>query len=125
MPLMLILFVIISIAADPVDSVANLISQGNAHELSKYFAQNVEITLMDVENVYTKTQAEIVVDKFFSQNKPLAVKILHKVDSNPNYRFAVLILNTDKEVFRVSYTMKGTGADLVLIELRIELEKTK
>ena len=124
-PLVLILFVIMIPAADPVDTVATLIGQGNAHELSIYFAQNVEMTIMDVENVYTKTQAEIVVDKFFSQNKPRTVKILHKINSNPNYRFVVLVLNTEKGIFRVSYTMKDAGGSLALIELRIEPEKTK
>ena len=125
LPLLLILFVIIIPPADPVDTVAALIGQGNAHELSKYFAPSVEMAIMDVENVYTKTQAELVVDKFFSQNKPRAVQVLHKVNSNSNYRFAVLILTTDKGTFRVAYTMKETDGSLTLIELRIETEKVK
>ena len=125
LPLLLILFVIVMPATDPVDTVAALIGQGNTHELSRYFAQNVEMTIMDAENVYTKTQAELVLDKFFSQNKPQAVKMLHKINSNRNYRFAVLILNTDKGTFRVTYTMKETSGNLALIELRIETEKVK
>jgi hypothetical protein len=112
-------------AADPIDKVAELIRQGNAPELSKIFAPNVEITILGEENVYSKDQSEIILDKFFSQNKPLAVQILHKVNSNPNYLFAVLTLTTDKGPFRVSYTLKGTNGSQQLIELRIETEKVK
>lgn len=125
LPLLFMLLLVIVPAADPTDTVATLIGQGNTHELAKYFAQSVEVTIVDAENVYTKTQAELVLDKFFSQNKPQGAKILHKVTSNPNYRFAVLILTTDKGTYRVAYTMKETDGRLALIELRIETEKVK
>ncbi len=112
------------VAADPIDKVADLIRDGNTAELSKLFAPNVEITILGQENVYSKEQSEVILDKFFGQNKPLSVKILHKVNSNPNYLFAVLTLITDKGSFRVSYTLKGTNGTPQLIELRIETEKT-
>jgi hypothetical protein len=124
--LMLILFLFPSTSpVDPIDKVAGLIKQGNIHELAKLFASNIEITILGDENVYAKDQAELIVDKFFSQNKPKTVKVLHKINSNPNYRFGVLIVNTDKGPYRVAYTLKGTGGDLTIIELRIEAEKVK
>jgi len=112
-------------AADPIDKVATLIRQGNIAELSKSFADNVEVTILGNENVYSKPQAELIIDKFFAQNKPVTVKMLHKVNSNPNYRFGVLIVNTDKGVYRIAFTLKGTGSNLLLIEFRIETEKVK
>jgi hypothetical protein len=111
--------------ADPIDKVADLIRQGNIHELSKLFAANVEIAIMGNENVYSKDQTELILDKFFNQNKPKSVKMLHKVNSNPNYSFGVLITTTDKGTFRIAYTMKETDGALLLIELRIETEKVK
>ncbi|SHM46496.1 DUF4783 domain-containing protein [Mucilaginibacter sp. OK098] len=110
---------------DPIDKVAGLIRQGNVRELSKIFATNIEITIQGEENVYSKVQAGLILDKFFSQNKPVSVKMLHKVNSNPNYLFGVLILNTQKEPFRIAYTLKETEGSLMLIELRIETEKVK
>lgn len=109
--------------ADPIDNIANLIRLGNAHELSKFFAPSVEITIMDQEDVYSKVQAELILDKFFSQNKPRSVKMLHKVNSNPNYRFGVLILISDKGTYRIAYTLKEADKNLMLIELRIEKGK--
>lgn len=123
----LIILYLFSVAsfADPIDKVAELIRVGNMHELSKLFAPNIEITILNEENVYSKAQAELILDKFFDQNKPQAVKVLHKINSNPNYRFAVLIVNTDKGAYRMSYTLKETGGNLMIIDLRIEREKVK
>jgi hypothetical protein len=122
---MLIMFYLVPTAppADPIDNIANLIRLGNAHKLSKFFAPSVEITIMDQEDVYSKVQAELILDKFFSQNKPGSVKMLHKVNSNPNYRFGVLILTSDKGTYRIAYTLKEADKNLMLIELRIEKGK--
>jgi hypothetical protein len=126
LPVFVILFKGLAIApADPMDKIADLIRHGNIHELAKLFAPNIEIAITDDENVYTQAQAEIILDKFFAQNKLRSVKILHKVTSNPNYRFGVLIVSTDRGPYRVAYTLKDTGGSLLIIELRIEVEKVK
>ena len=111
--------------ADPVDRVGELIRQGNIQELSKLFAANVGISILDEENVYPKVQAAIILEKFFSQNKPKTVTMLHKITSNPNYNLGVLIVNTDKGPYRIAYTLKATDGNLALIEMRIEKEKVK
>lgn len=124
-PLLVLLFMLPAICnAGPIDKIAELIKQGNIHELSKFFAANVDISILDNTNVYSNTQAEIILQKFFTANKPSSVKILHRVNSNPNYNFAVLILTTDKGKYRVALTLKGTGEAMSIIELRIETEKT-
>jgi hypothetical protein len=125
LPLLFIVCLTSAFTADPIDKVADLIRQGNALELSKMFAPNVEMTILGEENVYSKDQSEVILEKFFNQNKPLTVKILHKVNSNPNYLFGVLNLTTDKGTFRVSYTLKDANGSQQLIELRIETEKVK
>ena len=122
---LLVIFYLIPTTAGPIEKVAELIRQGNVSELSKMFAANVEINMQNEDNVYSKVQAGLILDKFFSQNKPLSVKIFHKVNSNPKYQFAVVILNTQKGLFRITYTLKDTDGTLVLIELRIEPEKVK
>jgi Na+-transporting NADH:ubiquinone oxidoreductase subunit NqrC len=125
-PVFILLYLLPGVqTADPINSVAELIRQDNIHELSKLFAPNVEVTLMDDDNVYSKAQTELILDKFFNQNKPKAVKILHKINSNPNYKFGVLIVNTGKDTFRVAFTLKDTDGSLMLIEFRIETEKVK
>jgi hypothetical protein len=122
LPLVVVFFMVPS-ALGPIEKVAELMRRGNVAELSKMFAASVEIIMNNDDNVYSKVQAGLILDKFFSQNKPVSVKIFHKVNSNPKYQFAVVILNTQKGPFRITYTLKETDSSLMLIELRIEAEK--
>ena len=82
--------------ADVVDDVTALLKAGNTKELSKFLASSVEVTLVTEENTLTKPQAEAALKEFFAKHVPASVKIVHRLTSNPNYRFAVVILNTDK-----------------------------
>jgi hypothetical protein len=122
---LLILSLFVVIPTDPIDKVAELIGKGNIHEIAKLFAPDVELTLMDDVNTYSKAQTELILEKFFAQNKPTSYKILHKVNSSANYRFGVVIITTDKGTYRAAFTLKGADANTQLIELRIESEKVK
>jgi hypothetical protein len=51
--------------------------------------------------------------------------MLHKVNSSSSYRLGVVIINTDKGVYRAAFTLKDTNGNLQLIELRVESEKVK
>lgn len=125
--LYLFIFTILSnnLVNDPIDKFAELIGKGNVYELAKFFAPTIELTLTDEVNTYSKAQAEIILDKFFAQNKPISSKILHNINSSANFRFGVVIINTDKGPYRAAYTLKDVGGSFQLIELRIEPEKVK
>jgi len=110
---------------DPINNVAALIKKGNVAELTKLLAPTVEITILDEDNSYSKDQAEQILTKFFNEHKPASISILHKVNSSASYRFGVLMLTTDKGVFRVAFTLKGAENNLSLIELRFETAKVK
>ena len=123
---MLSLFFLLPLAvnADAIEKVANLLKQGNAHEIATLFAGNIDMSVLEESDVYSKAQAEMILDKFLKENKPKSVKLLHRVSSNPNYNYGVVLLVTDKGKFRVSYTLKEVNKVMVVIELRIETEKT-
>ena len=114
-----------NVSTDPITQFAELLGKGKAHEMAKMFASNVELTLIDNTATYTKAQAEAALDKFFTQNKPVSSKMLHKINSNPNFNFGVIIITTDKGDYRAAFTLKDTNGSLQLIELRIEPEKVK
>jgi hypothetical protein len=107
--------------ADIIADVADLIKKGDVHTLAQLFAPSVELTILDDENQYTNTQAEAALNNFFAGNKPKKVKLLHKINSNSNYLFAVLFLTTDKKViYRIAVTLNGSPGNMKIIELRIE-----
>jgi hypothetical protein len=123
--LLTLLFLLpIAVKADAIDQIAQYFKQGNAHELGKLFASSVELNMLEETNVYSQAQAEMILDKFFKENKPLSAKVLHRVSSNPHYNYAVLILNTERGKYRVSYTLKDVNKVMVVIEMHIETEKT-
>jgi hypothetical protein len=110
-------------AIDPTDKIGGLIGKGNVHELAGYFAPNVELIILDATNTYPKAQAEVVIEKFFAQNKPINSKMLHKVSSGTAFRFGVVVVNTDHGAYRVAFTLKMDADNTQLIELRVEREK--
>lgn len=125
LPILVLIYLIPSVClAGPIDKIAELLKQGNARELAKYFAATVDITILENTNVYSRAQAEVILDKFFKENKPHNIAVLHRVNSSATFVYSVLLLTTDKGKFRVSYTMKEVEKEMVVIELRIESEKT-
>jgi len=113
------------VTVDPITQFAELLGKGNSHEMARFFAPTIELTLLDDANTYSKAQAEIILDKFFTLNKPNSCKMLHKINSNVNFSFGVVIISTDKGPYRAAFTLKDNDGALQLIELRIETEKVK
>jgi len=110
---------------DPVGKVAGIIRQGKVSDLSGMMAESVEISVTGDDNTYSKTQALSVLNNFFRQNRPLSVKVLHKINSNPKYHFGVLLMSSSKGTYRIALTFRELNGALQLIELRIEAEKVR
>ncbi|MEO8884590.1 MAG: DUF4783 domain-containing protein [Mucilaginibacter sp.] len=107
-------------AADTIDHVADLFAKGNTSEIAKLFANNVDMGIMADLDTYPKARAEQILQKFFTQNKPISSKVLHKVTSSAAYNVGVIELTTDKGVFRVSFTLKDNKGVMQLVEVRVE-----
>lgn len=122
---LLLLFKSLSVQVDPIDRVTELLGQGNVTELSKLLAPDVEMTVIDQEDSYSKLQATAVLTKFFDAHKPKQIKLLHKVNSNKKFLFGVAILSSTRGPYRIAYMLSETGKGTQIVELRIEIEKTK
>jgi hypothetical protein len=105
---------------DRISEISNQFRQGDTKELSKYLSTSVTLSLMNSENVYSRAQCEIILDKFFKEYPPQSSKVVHRLDNNSNYQHAVFLLNTTKGDFRVAISLRGAEKDLRLIEIRIE-----
>ncbi|WP_379018863.1 DUF4783 domain-containing protein [Parapedobacter deserti] len=105
---------------DVVDDIASCIRSANTKGLSKYFSSTVSMTLMNDEGMYSRVQAEIILRDFFTRNTPTGVKIAHRLDSNPNFRYVVLNLETSKDTFRVSYKLTNNENAFHVTEFRVE-----
>ena len=64
-----------------IDEVVGALRSGNANELAKYFDDNVELTLPDKSDNYSKAQALLIVKDFFGNNDVKGFDLKHKGES--------------------------------------------
>src|SRR5690606_18773614 len=109
--------------ADVIEEIAVHMKNGDVKSLSNYFASTVELSILNQEEIYSNVQAGIILKDFFQKNPAKSYKIVHKVNSNANYKFGVILLSTSKTVFRVSYELKASSGKFLIAQIRIEENK--
>jgi hypothetical protein len=97
------------------------IKAGNARELAKYFQNSVELALTDIDDVYSKNQAELIIQDFFKKHPPQSFSILHKGGKETS-RYAIGNLSTANGKFRVTILIKIREGVAAINQLRIEKE---
>lgn len=93
--------------------------KGNSRDLSKHFNNSVELVVPGNEDVYSKSQAELILRNFFSANRPVRFEILHQGGKELS-RYAIGNLVTQKGEFRIYILLKLKNDDLLIHLLRIE-----
>jgi hypothetical protein len=94
-------------------------STGNASLLAQSFNNTIELTLFDKEEIYSKTQAEMILRDFFSKHVPTQFKIIHQ-GGKENSKYAIGNLVCGGESFRVTFLLKTEGNTTFIHQLRIE-----
>ncbi len=102
-----------------IDEVITAIKSGNAEQVAVYFDNNVEISMPDKSNSYSKSQAEIVLKDFFSSNPVKGFEVIHK-GQNAGSQYCIGSLLTKNGSYRTTIFMKQKGDNQVLQELRFE-----
>jgi hypothetical protein len=95
---------------------------GNATELAKHFHSNVELIILEEEDVYSRSQAEQIIRKFFSDHKPSSFRVIFE-GGKENSRYAIGSLETSNARYRVYVLMKKQDNTPLIHQLRIETEK--
>ncbi len=91
----------------PNDIIVSL-ETGNAKLLSGYFNQNVELVVLDNDNVYSKAQAQQIVNNFFNSFSPVAenaFSVIHD-GGKADAKYVIGKLITEKGNFRVYFLLK-------------------
>ena len=102
-----------------IDEVISAIKSGNATQVAKYFDNNVEISMPDKSNSYSKSQGELVIKDFFTTNTVKSFEVIHKGE-NGGSQYCIGTLITKGGNFRTTIFMKQKGDQQVLQELRFE-----
>jgi len=102
-----------------IDSVISALRAGNATELSRYFDDNVELTLPVKSDSYSKAQAQVIVKDFFATNGVKGFDLKHKGDS-PGGHYCIGTLQTKSGSFRAHVFLKTRGNKEVVKEIRFQ-----
>ena len=106
--------------AQSFDNIANAIKSGNASSLASNFEANVEITIKDAQNSYSKNQAEMVLKNFFGTHQPKAFTIVHQGTSPEGSKYFIGNLSTSTGSYRTYAYSKTVGGKLAIQEIRFE-----
>lgn len=114
----LLLAVDTSLMAQNFESIAASIRSGNASALAANFSGNVEITVKDAGNSYSKSQAEMVLKNFFGSHQPKSFTVAHQGTSPEGSKYFIGNLSTSSGNYRVFVLFsKAAGA---IQEIRFE-----
>ena len=60
------------------NEIATIIRSGNASQIAKFMDNSIEITIGESQKLYSKAQAEQVLERFFDKNNPKQFNLIHK-----------------------------------------------
>jgi hypothetical protein len=98
--------------------IASGLKSGNAKMIASCFNDNVELVILDKENVCSKEQGEMILNDFFSKNKPVDFKLTHQGGTDSVYGIGKL--QTVNANFRIYFMLKSFANKPLLVQLRIE-----
>lgn len=102
-------------------SISTALKNGNAIELTQNFNINVDLTILDKQDIYSKTQAESLLKDFFTKNIPSNFIIIHR-GGKEDAQYYIGKLTTSTGNYRISILIKGQSKRDLIHQFRIEKE---
>lgn len=103
------------------ETISTALNSGDIETLSKYFADNVEISIQDKEQVYSKAKATEILRSFFDTNKPKSFNQVHKGTSRESSdQYCIGNLSATTGEYRVYLYLKVNGNDVTIQEIRLD-----
>jgi hypothetical protein len=102
-----------------IDDVVNALRSGNASEVGKYIEDNVELSLPDKSDNYSKAQAIVILKDFFAQNTVTGFEVKHTGDNSGN-QFCIGTLRTKSGDYRATVFMKTKNGRQSLKEIKFQ-----
>jgi hypothetical protein len=101
------------------DDVIDALKAGNAQELSKHIDDNVEISLPDKTDNYSRAQAVMVLKDFFNNNGVTGFDVQFKGE-NGGGQYCIGNLKTKSGVYRTTVFMKTKEGKQLIKEIRFK-----
>lgn len=105
--------------AKGIDDVINALRNGNAAELAKYVDNNIELSLPSKTDNYSRQQAVVILQDFFSNNGVKDFDVKHKGDNGGN-QFCIGTLLTRSGSYRTTFFLADKNGKLYVKEIRFQ-----
>lgn len=105
------------------DDISAALRTGNAPALAAYFHATLDVTVLQKQGTYSKSQAEQVVKGFFTDNKPSNFTINHNGTSGEGSKYIIGALATSTGEYRVYIYFKNLNGVELIQTLRFETEE--
>lgn len=115
------LIAISTLSQGGIEDVISAMKSGNASGVTKYFDSYVDITIDDKGSNYSRSQGELILKDFFSNNGVRSFELKHK-GNNDNGDYCIGTLQTKNGNYRATVYMRLKGNKLVIQDIRIKQE---
>ncbi len=105
---------------DKFKTIVDAVNQGSATELATHFNAQVEIILLGSDEVYTKSQGQMVMKDFFKKNVPSSFSVLHEGNRESSQFFIGTLKTNEGKTFRMTFLLKESGSKLLIHQIRIQ-----
>lgn len=107
--------------ASTIDGAISALQSGSAADLSKYFDSNVELTLPEKSDSYSKAQAQIILRDFFANNGVKGFEVKHKSENDQRGAYFIGNLNSNSGKYRTTVYMRTRGDRQVVNQIRFQM----
>lgn len=124
-PLFILFFALFSwqsvIAQEYINEIGGALKVGNSKVLANYFESEVDLTFSDKTNNYSKKQAVIILDRFFSKENPKIYQWMQQgASKTSNTKFSIGKLTTSTNTYKVYVFFIQKNNRYYIRELRFE-----
>ena len=106
-----------------IDNVRLAIKNGNSNSLAAYMSSSIDLKIDADEGVYSKRQAVVVLEKFFTKQPANDFKYNHvgSTQSNSKY-YSIGTYTTGNKSYRVLISYKLEGGNYLINKIHFDLE---
>jgi len=104
-----------------IDGAISALQSGSATQLSQYFDSNVELTLPEKSDSYSKAQAQVIIKDFFANNGVKGFEVKHKSESDQRGAYFIGNLLSKSGKYRTTVYLRMKGDKQVVKEIRFQM----
>jgi len=99
--------------------VKKAVVEGNSKKLAVFFNKNIELSIKNKEDIYSKAQAQLIIKDFFKKHKPNYFKVIFEGKLH-NLHYAICNLKTSSKSFNVYILYQIVKNKAVIQKLEIK-----